>query len=50
MVTPQISHTEVCLQVVGRTTADVKKKPKKSSIKLFVAPEETACNLINCVQ
>ena len=37
---------KVCLQVLGSTTAYV----KQSSIKPFVAPENAACHLINCLQ
>ena len=36
------------LQILSSTTTHVKKK-KKSSKKHFVAPEEAACNLINCL-
>ena len=41
--TPAILHINVCLQVLENTTAC----KKKSSIKLFVAPEEAACKLLN---
>lgn len=43
IVIPPIVHSKVCLQVMGST-----KKTKKQYKILLVAPEEAACNIINC--